>query len=30
MNTIAILGSIIGLIGFFGIIYYLGREIEKS
>jgi hypothetical protein len=30
MNTIALIGSMIGLIGFFGIIYYLGKEIEKA
>jgi len=30
MNLIALAGAIIGMLGFFGIIYYIGKKIEKA
>lgn len=28
--VVALIGIIVGMIGFFGLIYYLAKEIEKS
>jgi hypothetical protein len=30
MNTIALIVIILGMAGFFGLIYYLAKEIEKA
>jgi len=30
MNLLAIAVAIIGMLGFFGIIYYIGKKIEKA
>jgi len=30
MNIIALIGAIIGMLGFFGIIYYIGQKIENA